>query len=115
MGITRCDIKQSGQLTFDNQNYSLEQRFQCLVLYYNSNDTKWVNVMNEHHLETSPADSEKAHVTLRALLPELKEKYGVQSLWLFGSRQRGTARPDSDLDILVEFDERSLSLFKFIE
>ena len=35
---------------------------------------------------------------------ELASRYGVRDLALFGSTVRGTARPDSDIDILVEFD-----------
>jgi predicted nucleotidyltransferase len=38
---------------------------------------------------------------LKELAPELTAK-GVIKLCLFGSRARGEARPDSDLDILVE-------------
>jgi len=38
-------------------------------------------------------------------LPELQRRYHVRSLGLFGSRVRGDARPDSDLDVLVEYDE----------
>jgi len=52
---------------------------------------------------------------LRANLPDLQKKYGVRGLWVFGSRLQGNARPDSDLDVLVEFDDRPLSLLKFIE
>jgi len=52
---------------------------------------------------------------LRTSLPDLQKKYGVRGLWVFGSRLRGNARPDSDLDVLVEFDDRPLSLLKFIE
>ncbi|MDQ3655172.1 MAG: nucleotidyltransferase domain-containing protein [Chloroflexota bacterium] len=37
--------------------------------------------------------------------------YGVTRAFLFGSVAAGTARPDSDLDLLVTFD-RSRSLFK---
>jgi predicted nucleotidyltransferase len=35
---------------------------------------------------------------------ELKKRYGVNSLALFGSAARGTARHDSDIDVLVDFD-----------
>jgi len=48
------------------------------------------------------------------LLPDLQVRYGVRALWLFGSYARGTARPHSDLDILVEFDERPLTLIQFV-
>lgn len=41
---------------------------------------------------------------LRAMLPALRERYGVCALALFGSHVRGEQRPDSDLDVLVEFD-----------
>ena len=36
--------------------------------------------------------------------PELARRYGVRDLALFGSSVRGTAREDSDIDILVTFD-----------
>lgn len=52
--------------------------------------------------------------TLRHHLPELQEQYGVRSLWLFGSYVRGEERKRSDLDMLVELDNRSLSLLGFI-
>ncbi len=35
---------------------------------------------------------------------ELVNRYGVQSLALFGSVVRGEANPDSDIDMLVEFN-----------
>jgi predicted nucleotidyltransferase len=34
----------------------------------------------------------------------LAERYGVTRLALFGSTARDTARPDSDVDVLVAFD-----------
>ena len=53
---------------------------------------------------------------LRRRLPELQQAYGVEGLWLFGSYVRGKARSRSDLDVLVEFDDRlALSLLEFIE
>lgn len=43
--------------------------------------------------------------TLREHLPDLRERYGVRSFALFGSYVRGEQAPDSDLDILVSFDD----------
>lgn len=42
---------------------------------------------------------------LRRRLPELRARYGVQRLFLFGSRARGDAQAESDLDLLVEFEQ----------
>ena len=56
---------------------------------------------------------QKAFRILQAHLPELRERYGVRELWLFGSYLRGEQRKRSDLDVLVEF-ERVPSLFEFI-
>jgi predicted nucleotidyltransferase len=43
--------------------------------------------------------------TLRAHLPELRERYHVKSLGVFGSYVYGAQRKRSDVDILVEFEE----------
>ena len=40
---------------------------------------------------------------LKQVEPELRAR-GVRSLALFGSTARGEARPDSDVDVLVELD-----------
>jgi len=45
--------------------------------------------------------------TLRAHRDELRKRFGVKSLAVFGSVARGEARPDSDVDILVEFEGRA--------
>jgi predicted nucleotidyltransferase len=50
---------------------------------------------------------------LRQRLPELTERYRVKSLGVFGSYLRQEQRPDSDLDLLVTFDEPP-SLLTFI-
>jgi predicted nucleotidyltransferase len=42
---------------------------------------------------------------LRNHLPDLRQRYGVRSFALFGSYVRGEQTPDSDLDILVSFDD----------
>jgi predicted nucleotidyltransferase len=57
-------------------------------------------------------EAERYRDQLRAMLPELAERYGVSELGLFGSRVRGDHRPDSDLDVLVTFrPEARPSLF----
>ncbi|MFI5402594.1 MAG: nucleotidyltransferase family protein [Planctomycetota bacterium] len=35
--------------------------------------------------------------------PDLRERFGVKGLWLFGSAARDQARADSDVDMVVEF------------
>ncbi|MFZ2053735.1 MAG: nucleotidyltransferase domain-containing protein [Candidatus Aminicenantales bacterium] len=42
---------------------------------------------------------------LRDTLPDLKTRFGVSRIGLFGSAARGEAKPGSDIDILVEFDD----------
>ncbi|MDO9326646.1 MAG: nucleotidyltransferase family protein [Methanoregula sp.] len=50
---------------------------------------------------------------LRSYLPELRERYGVTYLGIFGSYVRGEQKKTSDVDILVEFD-RPGTLLDFI-
>jgi len=42
------------------------------------------------------------------------DRFHVKSIALFGSVARDEARPDSDIDLLVEFDESPVSLFDFV-
>jgi uncharacterized protein len=46
-------------------------------------------------------------------LPRLRQEYRVKSLGLFGSYMRGDQKEDSDVDILVEFEE-PIGLLRFI-
>jgi len=50
---------------------------------------------------------------LRKKLPYLKEHYGVKRIGLFGSYSKELQRPESDIDLIVEFD-KPIGL-KFIE
>jgi len=51
---------------------------------------------------------------LRSLMPELADRYQVESIALFGSYVRGEQGPDSDLDVLVTFREPP-GLLKFLQ
>ncbi|MCI4438641.1 nucleotidyltransferase family protein [archaeon] len=52
---------------------------------------------------------------MEEIKPSLKEKYGVKKIGVFGSYVRGEEKEESDLDVLVEFEEsKSLSLLDFI-
>jgi uncharacterized protein len=56
---------------------------------------------------------EEIRQDLRVHLPELRERYGVTYLGIFGSYVRGEQKKTSDVDILVEFD-RPGTLLGFI-
>ena len=48
--------------------------------------------------------------------PELQKRFGVKSIAIFGSTARNEAGPESDVDVLVEFDPVSEpSLMDFID
>jgi uncharacterized protein len=49
-----------------------------------------------------------------AKLADLCQRYCVRELSLFGSAVRGELRPDSDIDVMVEFDPSArIGLLKF--
>ena len=55
---------------------------------------------------------------------ELLEKFGIRKMYIFGSYARGEQTPESDLDILIEFEKpigweiadlKEYLLWKYIE
>jgi predicted nucleotidyltransferase len=50
-------------------------------------------------------NAEDVLATLRALKPDIAERYKVRSIGLFGSFVRGEQMTDSDIDLLAEFEE----------
>jgi len=63
---------------------------------------------------TRPQSLDDILATLRHHLPELRERYGVTSLGVFGSYVQGRQRKRSDIDVLVEFGQAP-TLFGFID
>jgi len=49
----------------------------------------------------------------RDAIREAARSFGVKSVYIFGSVARGEARPDSDVDVLVEYDH-PVGLFEFV-
>ena len=66
--------------------------------------------MNEASTITAPEDIVSV---LRAALPEMRARWPIQTLALFGSRVHDDATPTSDLDVLVTF-ERPIPLSSFL-
>ncbi len=62
---------------------------------------------------TSIADIKR---TLREHEKDLRARYGIRRIGIFGSFVRGEAGEESDLDLLVEFEpEADVGLLRFVE
>jgi putative addiction module CopG family antidote len=75
-------------------------------LYNNASEVlrEALRSMIERETGGKPAPKKSQVVaTLKALEPELRER-GIASAAVFGSVVRGQARPDSDVDVLVDID-----------
>lgn len=49
---------------------------------------------------------------IRITIESIAEKYGIKKVKLFGSRATKNFRENSDVDLIVEFETNSVSLFK---
>jgi len=65
------------------------------MLFYHGKPSSCIGIM--------PSAAEIREI-LRGCLPEIREKYGVTSIGVFGSYARGEESPGSDIDLMVEFD-----------
>jgi predicted nucleotidyltransferase len=57
---------------------------------------------------------EEINDILKKYKEELKEKYGVKEIGIFGSYVRGEQDEESDLDILIEF-EKPIGFIRFMK
>ena len=69
----------------------------------------------DHFSKPGTRNSELARAKriLRKHLPELRERYSIKSLGVFGSYVRGEQKKRSDLDVLIEF-EQTPTLLEFV-
>ena len=56
---------------------------------------------------SSVIDVDVVRRSLRERMPDLRVRYGVTSLGIFGSSVHGLHNKRSDIDLLVEFDEQA--------
>lgn len=68
---------------------------------------------NQHKADRQVQSLEEIEQILKQSMPEIKERYKVKSLGIFGSYVRMEAKRTSDLDLLVEFHQAP-SLLQFI-
>ena len=52
--------------------------------------------------------------TIKSHVPELKSRFGVKKIGVFGSFSRGEQNETSDVDVLVGF-EKPVDIFTFLE
>ena len=62
-----------------------------------------------------PSELSKVLQIVRDHIPDLRRRYGVHSLAIFGSVARGDALEGSDLDLLVQFESDPPGLLRFLE
>jgi len=67
-------------------------------------------------MKKAVASVEEVRAILKEHRDEVVRKYRVSEIGIFGSFVRGEQKKRSDIDILVEFDQRNIpGLLKFIE
>jgi len=64
-------------------------------------------------MNKTPVMLQNVLTRLKAMLPLLRERYHVRTLEVFGSYVRGEEGTESDLDLLVTFEEVP-TLFQFV-
>ncbi len=58
---------------------------------------------------------EEIKFILKSHKKQLKEKYGIKEIGIFGSYARGEAKDNSDIDILVEFEKGKKTFDNYME
>jgi uncharacterized protein len=71
-------------------------------------------VSHSKHVSSTKPDLNETIARLNQRLPDFQQRYGVVELGVFGSVLYQRAENVNDIDVLVVFDDRPLSLFDFI-
>lgn len=71
--------------------------------------------MTSQRVVAEPSQLDSICAILREHQPMLHKRYGVRSMGVFGSWVRGTQSKKSDIDILVEIEDETITLFQFAE
>lgn len=51
---------------------------------------------------------------LETHLPEIRERFGIETIGIFGSVARGEDSPDSDVDIIITFQKERVSFANLV-
>lgn len=100
-------VAADGALVFRYDNADHHRRLSLPTYPHHKHDGAEAERMNAPTTAT-PArrgDLSRLIAVLQQHLPELKQDYHIKSLGLFGSYVRDEQTAESDLDVLVEFDE----------
>jgi len=66
-------------------------------------------------MSTSPVQTKREAVRVLTAHGRAIRSYGVKRLGLFGSFVHGTQKPESDVDLLVDFDPRKKTFDNYFE
>ena len=66
-------------------------------LWYDARGEELIDMSDEASVVTTTGGAEE----IAAKIAPVARKHALRRVWLFGSRARGDARPDSDVDLLI--------------
>jgi predicted nucleotidyltransferase len=82
---------------------------------FSTHAADWVDKPTSR-LYTELMVKEELTARLRSAIEDNPYRADIKSVALFGSHVHGTARDDSDIDVLIDFDpQAAIGLFEFIE
>lgn len=62
-----------------------------------------------------PKTAEETRILFKDRIPDMKKMFGIRKIGIFGSVAAGKASDESDIDVLVEFEEGQATFDHFME